>query len=152
MCPEMPKKWLSAQECSRLASLLLASTSYQKIYTLWPHIIVMIFGNPVSSQHPTGRSCPMMSWMWEVRSMSNSTKKAADQAEREKVKSDTQIEESRMLSIRQRSRSISTMPIFISVLRSMSEFQLIISVRKLPMNSRRTIMKSSSWSIPIGSL
>ena len=52
--------------CARMlaaTSLLLASTSYQKIYTLWPHIIVMTFGNPVSSQHQTGKSCLMTSWI-----------------------------------------------------------------------------------------
>ena len=47
--------------CARI--LLLASTSYQKIYTLWPHIIVMTFGSPISSQHPAGKSCLMTSWI-----------------------------------------------------------------------------------------
>lgn len=52
-----------AQECSLLASLLLASTSYQKIYTLWHRIIATIFESLVFSQPLTGRSCLMTSWI-----------------------------------------------------------------------------------------
>ena len=63
MCPEMLKKWRFAQECSLLASLLLASTSYQKIYTLWHRIIETIFESLIFSQPPTGRFCLMTSWI-----------------------------------------------------------------------------------------
>lgn len=57
------QEWRFAQECSLLASLLLASTSYQKIYTLWHRIIATIFESLVFSQPLTGRSCLMTSWI-----------------------------------------------------------------------------------------
>ena len=74
--------------------------------------------------------------------MSKSTKKAADQAEREKDTSDTPIDENRMSSILQGNRLISMMPTFISVLQSMSEFPQIIWGRKRLMSFRKTIMRS----------
>ena len=72
--------------------------------------------------------------------MSKSAKKAADQAEREKVH--------KRYSNRREPDVIypakKQVDFYDAVLRSTSEFQLIIWVRRLLMSSRRTIMRSLS--------
>ena len=84
--------------------------------------------------------------------MSNSTKKAAEQAEREKVKRRYANRREPTSSIRPRSRWIFTMMLSISVLRSMSVYQQTILGRKPHMSSRKITMKNLFLSIPIGLL
>ena len=73
--------------------------------------------------------------------MSKSTKKAADQAEREKVHKRYSNRREPDI-IYPANRLISMMPTFISVLQSMSEFPQIIWGRKRLMSFRKTIMRS----------